>query len=78
MVLHYGIGAGAGYALLPKRWPGTLFGLGLWLVGGEAAIGLSGVSNPLRKSARSHLSAALVHVFFGAVVKTLVAHRSPR
>ena len=76
LMLHYSVGAAAGasYAVATDRWPqvaagsGTAFGLALWLVLDEAAIGLSGLSDPLRKHLRSHVSAVVAHLLFGVVV----------
>ena len=77
LLLHYGYGAiaGAGYAISAARWPpmktgcGSLFGTGLWLLGDELPISLSGLSNPFARSVRSHVSAFAAHLLFGATTE---------
>ena len=80
MVLHYGIGVGAGamYGAARGRVPGiaalhgAVFGLALWMVGDELGIGLSGVSDPMSKSWKSHVSATTVHLLYGVVLDQVV------
>lgn len=77
LLLHYGYGAfaGAGYAISAPKWPplkagyGTLFGTGVWLLGDELPISLSGLSNPFARSIRSHASAFAAHLLFGAAAE---------
>lgn len=77
LLLHYGYGAiaGAGYAVSAAKWPpvkagyGTLFGAGVWLLGDELPISLSGLSNPFARSVRSHASAFGAHLLFGAATE---------
>ena len=81
MFFHYGIGvaAGATYGLARNRvpglsaWAGTVFGFGLWAIGDELGIGISGVSNPFNKSWISHASAAAVHLLYGAMLEQVVS-----
>jgi uncharacterized membrane protein YagU involved in acid resistance len=77
LLLHYGYGAiaGAGYAISAATWPpmkagcGSLFGTGVWLLGDELPISLSGLSDPFARSVRSHVSALAAHLLFGATTE---------
>ena len=75
--LHYGYGvtAGAAYAILVSRRPkaragfGTAFGAALWLIGDEAAITASSLSNPWSRKPAAHVSALAAHLLFGVVTE---------
>jgi hypothetical protein len=77
LLLHYGYGAfaGAGYAVSAAKWLriktgyGTLFATGVWLLGDELPISLSGLSNPFARSIRSHASAFAAHLLFGSATE---------
>jgi hypothetical protein len=80
LVLHYGYGAAAGalYTMWkPDHWTkwrpaGVLFGAVLWLIGDEAAITVSGLSDPRSKSPAAHWSALAVHLLFGVTVDSTI------
>ena len=77
LVLHYTYGAlaGAAYAVAVEKLPlaragyGALFGATVWMFGDELPITLAGISNPFARTARSHGSAFLAHLLFGAVAE---------
>jgi len=83
VILHFGFGAAAGasYALALEKVPslgaghGALFGAGLWLIGDEAAVALSGISDPRNKTLMSHVVALFAHIVFGVITDLSV--RSP-
>lgn len=75
-LLHYlfAIATGAAYAETAQRWPavrtarGAAFGAALWLLGDEVAVCVSGLENPRNTPAKSHVSALVAHVAYGAVL----------
>ena len=75
--LHYAYGAvlGALYATAggkdgrPRNMPASALAVLLWLCADEIPISLTGVSNPFRKSAASHLSALAAHLLFAITVR---------
>ena len=80
-LMHYGfaVAAGAAYgAWAGKRSGqglrrGALFGAGLWLLGDEIAVALSGLEDPRRAPMRSHVSALGAHVAYGLVCEFSIA-----
>lgn len=78
-MLHYCLGASAGavYAALSKDLAGSqmrkgaAFGAGLWLLGDEAAMSLSGLQDPSSRSIAGHTAALSMHLVFGIVLAAL-------
>lgn len=76
LVLHYAYGAlaGSAYAICRPsflddwRSAGLVFGFLLWLAGDEAAMAVTGLSDPRSKSAASHGSAVFAHLLYGVTV----------
>lgn len=74
-VFHYAYGAAAGsfyalatrYATWIRSGRGTLYGMGIWLLGDEIPITLTGVTNIRNKGAASHIGALCAHLLYGSV-----------
>jgi hypothetical protein len=80
-LVHYAFATatGVGYALTAARLPviragrGTLFGAGLWFLGDECAISVSGLEEPGRARLRSHVSALAAHLIYGVVLHSIAS-----
>lgn len=74
--IHYvfGIATGAAYANVAEKYPalragrGAAFGAGLWLLGDELAVTVTGLENPRAANARSHGSALAAHLLYGIIL----------
>lgn len=83
--LHYlyGLLAAIGYTAAVERFPlarygrGTLFGSALWIFGDELPVTLTRLSDPFTRSIRSHASALVAHLLFGAVTELVRSAQRP-
>lgn len=79
LALHYlyGLLAGIGYTAAVEGFPlarcgrGTIFGSALWIFGDELPVTLTKLSDPFKRSSRSHASALAAHLLFGAVTEVM-------
>ena len=80
LTLHYVYGAllGAAYAAA-RTWAapistarGIPAGVVLWLAADEVPITLSGISNPVERSAASHLSALCAHLLYATTIENIL------
>lgn len=80
LTLHYVYGAllGAAYSAArgrASRMSSALSirdGIVLWLAADELPITLSGISNPIERSLRSHFGAAAAHVLYATAMRTIL------
>lgn len=80
--MHYALGATLGIVYKLTWHPhdsGAVFGVLLWLCADEIPMGVSGISDPFKKSTASHAGALAAHLVFGCVTaKAVRAMQSER